>query len=274
MRSLIFSLVFAALALIPAAAFGGELNPAAAPDATTSHTLENIYNRLDTGADGSESTFTEPDAVPGDTGTGHTLNQIMDKAPVIDDTDGATPADVAKDKTFWGLTSEKWGLQAGTYEEQETTPTCSGTMTGTRWCDNENGTVTDMTTGLVWLKNADWGGLKKWWDGSPNYDDAHARAGSLKDGATGANLSDDSVEGDWRLPTRSELYGLANGTYAVRLSAWQAFDGQYDIFKIYWSSTARSVRSTGAWVVHLSDGIGFYDGKTKGWFVWPVRGGQ
>ena len=31
--------------------------------------------------------------------------------------------------------------------------TCTGTMNGTRWCDNGNGTVRDMTTGLIWLKN-------------------------------------------------------------------------------------------------------------------------
>ncbi len=32
--------------------------------------------------------------------------------------------------------------------------TCKGTIVGTRWCDQENGTVKDMTTGLIWLKNA------------------------------------------------------------------------------------------------------------------------
>ena len=32
--------------------------------------------------------------------------------------------------------------------------TCTGTMNGTRWCDNGNGTVRDMTTGLIWLKNS------------------------------------------------------------------------------------------------------------------------
>jgi hypothetical protein len=41
--------------------------------------------------------------------------------------------------------------------------TCSGTLSsGGRWCDNGNGTVTDMTTGLIWLKNATCGGMKTW----------------------------------------------------------------------------------------------------------------
>lgn len=36
--------------------------------------------------------------------------------------------------------------------------TCKGTLYENRWCDNGNGTVTDLTTCLVWLKKADWGG--------------------------------------------------------------------------------------------------------------------
>ena len=40
--------------------------------------------------------------------------------------------------------------------------TCTGTMFGKRWCDNGDGTVTDLTTCLVWLKKADWGGQKVW----------------------------------------------------------------------------------------------------------------
>ena len=38
---------------------------------------------------------------------------------------------------------------------------CEGTLSvGGRWCDQGDGTVKDMTTGLVWLKNAGWGGRK------------------------------------------------------------------------------------------------------------------
>ena len=108
--------------------------------------------------------------------------------------------------------------------------TCRGTMIGTRWCDNGDGTVTDLIgydgkgECLVWLKKADWGGTKPWRNDSTDcdsptytcYDDAHQRAGLLYAGATDADLSDGSVEGDWRLPTKTELSGLANGTEAVR----------------------------------------------------------
>ncbi|MBF0497971.1 MAG: hypothetical protein HQK58_15575 [Deltaproteobacteria bacterium] len=37
--------------------------------------------------------------------------------------------------------------------------TCKGTLSPQgRWCDNNNGTVTDMSNGLIWLKDAGWGG--------------------------------------------------------------------------------------------------------------------
>jgi hypothetical protein len=40
---------------------------------------------------------------------------------------------------------------------------CEGTLSPLgRWCDQNNGNVKDMTTGLVWLKDAGWGGTKPW----------------------------------------------------------------------------------------------------------------
>ncbi len=274
MRSLIFSLVFAALALIPAAAFCGDLNPAAAPGDTNSHTLENIHNRLDTGADGSESAFTEPAAVPG--ATGHTLNQIMDKAPVIDDTDGATAADVAEGKTFWSLISGEWGLKTGAYEEP--VPTCSGTSYGTtdRWCDNENSTVTDMTTGLVWLKNAnctaELAGINNS-TGKLDWSNAVIWSSAVKNEDCG--LADGSVEGDWRLPTKSELAGITTGDDAVSssASAQQAFGTSVQNGR-YRTSTSVTGIPTWTWDVDLGNGNENFFRKTTTFYVWPVRGGQ
>ncbi len=61
-------------------------------------------------------------------------------------------------------------------------PICTGTLVGTRWCDNGEATVTDMTTGLVWLKYADWEDPKPWRSNtSGDYDDARTRAGLLHD---------------------------------------------------------------------------------------------
>ncbi len=300
-------------------AASGTTDSSAAPADTESYTLADIYARLDAGTAGSPSTFTEPAVAPG-TGTMNSLNDIMGKAPVVDDTDGAGVVHVLTGKKYWSLTSGAWGLQTGTataganvsgadgsktfsipdgfYSDKTATandsnlvagnikngttilgvtgtfaggPTCSGTLNGTRWCDNGNGTVTDMTTGLVWLQKADWGGLKAW-DVSSGNDDAHTRAGILAAGTAGANLNDGSVEGDWRLPTKTELFALANGTKPVRSSTMRAFTSVQPSY--YWSSTSDAGFATLAWGVSLNFGSVAADFKASASYVWPVRGGQ
>jgi hypothetical protein len=117
------------------------------PENTNSYTLEDLYDRLNAGTTGSQSTFTEPTTAPG-TATMYTLDAIMGKAPVADNTNGATTEQVANGKTFWGLrTDGTWGAMAG--EAYGTYTVSGGTLVGTRWYDNGDGTVTDLTTGLV-----------------------------------------------------------------------------------------------------------------------------
>lgn len=101
--------------LINIAAFAGELNSPAAPaDAGSAmFTLEDLYNRLLSGTAGNKRSgaFTEPTAAPGS--TMHNLNEIMNKAPIVDAL-GAVNTQVLTGKKFWGLTSGQWGLQTGT----------------------------------------------------------------------------------------------------------------------------------------------------------------
>jgi Protein of unknown function (DUF1566) len=91
----------------------GILDPPGAPSATSSYTLEDIYNRLNTGTSGSTITFTEPLSGP-TVGTMHTLNDIMGIAPAVDDANGAAVGDVLVGKTFWGRKpSGGWGPKTG-----------------------------------------------------------------------------------------------------------------------------------------------------------------
>jgi len=85
---------------------------------------------------------------------------------------------------------------------------------GQRWCNNNNGTVTDTTTGLIWLQTGGWGGKKAWRAESGN-DDADTKVGLLSASDVTAGLSDGSLPGDWRLPTKSELVTRTTGLYAV-----------------------------------------------------------
>ena len=222
---------------VPRAVFAGSLDSSAAPDATNSYTLKDLYNRLYMGMDGSQVSFVEPTAMPGV--TGYTLNQIMGGSPAKDNTDGATAADVTKGRTFWGLTDGGWGLQTGTYEGSSgPTQTCSGTLNGTRWCDNGDGTVTDMTTDLIWLKNANCtDALAGITGGQLSWENALTWSSVIKSGSCG--LSDSSAEGDWHLPTKSELVGIMQGDEAISSSEMRAFTAVQS--SLYWSSSSFTV---------------------------------
>jgi hypothetical protein len=87
-----------------------------------SYTLQDLYNRLQTGAAGTQSPFTEPDSGP-TAGTMQNINAIMGVAPVVDDTDGAVAEHVLTGKKFWGLRSGAgWGLITGTLATQTLDP--------------------------------------------------------------------------------------------------------------------------------------------------------
>ena len=111
---IVAALVVALLALASAlTVLAGSTDSPAVPGSTSSYTLEDIYDRLNEGTAGSQSTFVEPASGP-PTGTMHTLNDIMGKAPVADDSDGATTAQVLSSKTYWGLRTTEWATQTGT----------------------------------------------------------------------------------------------------------------------------------------------------------------
>lgn len=141
---------------------------------------------------------------------------------------------------------------------------CEGDLsTGGRWCDNADGTVTDMTTGLVWLQDAGCMGLMGW------YDAIRWPIENLRDGICG--LADGSVWGDWRLPTMDDLYTLANGNEAIRVSNPRAFEG---VRIYYWSSSTSASSIWDALHVGLIYGDIYIEVKGDGYNVWPVRGGN
>jgi hypothetical protein len=96
--------VAAAMVAVVVVVFAGDPDgPPGPPESTYSYTLEDIYQRLDTGAAGTPITFTEPISGPG-TGTMHTLDEIMDISPAVDEANGAVQEDVLAGRTAWGLT--------------------------------------------------------------------------------------------------------------------------------------------------------------------------
>ena len=148
--------------------------------------------------------------------------------------------------------------------------TCKGTLDGTRWCDNGDGTVTDLTTCLLWLKDASWGETYAFWVNTETGINAHDRAALLMN--TVGGLTDGSQIGDWRLPTKAELYGLVIEPEGVRYDDMKAFTGVQSAY--YWSSTNNKYDTSLAYAVHLGAGFVAIDSKASTSNVWPVRNAQ
>ena len=110
-----FLIVALVLASLPALA--GDVDSPAPPDdpASAMFTLETIFERLATGADGAKrgEGFVEPTSGPGP--TGRTLDEVMAICPAADNAAGALPGEVLAGRTYWSLrTDGTWGPQTGT----------------------------------------------------------------------------------------------------------------------------------------------------------------
>ncbi len=265
----------------PIAALAGNLNDPGAPDTAASalYTLEDIYNRLNDGTAGAKRTgaFTEPSSGP-TAGTGHTTDNIMGKAPSVDDMYGAGVADVASGKTFWGLKSGEWGPKTGTgaiatdpapvAKTGQTTFYAAGddgdlekgvAWPSPRFADNGNGTVTDNLTGLMWVK-------------APHAPTDNNYTKNWATALTYCNGLDYATHTDWRLPNVSELYSLIDfGQSGPALPSVNPFTG---IQASYWSSSTRAAVTTVAWQVMVWEGVVNVGTKTNLYYVWPVRGGE
>jgi len=113
----IFATAFILSLLMTIVVIAGSNDPPEGPSHQDSqmYTLEQIYQRLVSGSAGEKmENFTEPATGPGI--TMHTLNDIMNVAPVIN-ASGAMTSEVKAGKTFWGLTEGEWGLQTGTLQD-------------------------------------------------------------------------------------------------------------------------------------------------------------
>ncbi|MEO5333589.1 MAG: DUF1566 domain-containing protein [Magnetococcus sp. YQC-5] len=336
------SLVFSVLA--------GSLEMPGKPSepSTALFTLEDIYNRLSSGAVGSKRTGGMVMPSVGPMAMGKTTDEIMAVAPTAGN-NRAKQENVACGKTFWGLSGTTWGpqigtngcppptniqitgatngqaiiawtavtgatsynlyyatqsglnrynyasLPGGTSKQNITSPyTLTGLTNGTtyylvvsavtaggeglasavtmapvyeRFIDNKNGTVTDSETKLILLKNANCFGSKSWAD-------AMSVAANLSgDGSCG--LTDNSMPGDWRLPTHpSQASNVLDGELAVLYAAKKSsvFVGAQSDY--YWSSTTYASSTSYAWFVNLYNGYVDINAKTNTNYVWPVRGGQ
>jgi len=139
-----------------------------------------------------------------------------------------------------------------------------------RYVDNQNGTVTDNLTGLIWLKNAGCFTATVWVS-------ALNDVNQLASGACG--LSDGSTAGQWRIPNVVELESMVDASASnPAVTAGSPFINISG--GIYWTSTAYyggQEGTTNAWAIRLSDGRYMNDTgsnvmTTSNNAVWAVKG--
>jgi len=142
-----------------------------------------------------------------------------------------------------------------------------------RFTDNNDGTVTDSLTRLVWLKNADCFGAWDWYE-------ALIRCNNLQTESCG--LTDNSSIGDWRLPNRNELLSLHDINYESACYPNYEWHGRlphgHPFINVlggrYWTSSTSSYNfAATAWSINMDgDGTLSQDGKSNTPNrVWPVR---
>ena len=143
-------------------------------------------------------------------------------------------------------------------------------MAAKTYSDNGDGTVTDPTTGLVWMRCA----MGQVWDGTTctgtagtyTFDQANALTGTV----TFAG------QGDWRLPNIRELQTIVDRSVFNPAIDKAAFPNTPASF--FWSASANASITGGAWYVffyfgYYSSHLGF-DNKSYAHQVRLVRAGQ
>lgn len=131
---------------------------------------------------------------------------------------------------------------------------------GPRFTDNDNGTVTDNATGLMWVKDpmaAGTGGSNFRWNSAIDICEDLVYAGY----------------DDWRLPNINELESIVDHSRTLNGVMYEEIDVVGSSY-CAWSSTTRENRSADAFFVHF--GYGNKDSESKltaaGMSVRPVRG--
>ncbi len=138
-----------------------------------------------------------------------------------------------------------------------------------RFVDSGDGTVTDVLTGLMWLKDADC-------FGSTNWQTAIDIVSDFNTTPTNYDCADydesNPPYGNWSLPNRKELFSL------IDYSEWEpALPPDHSFLNLpptayYWSSTTYAQLTDYAWNVYIRSGvIDKFAKSSPNYHIWPVR---
>ena len=124
-----------------------------------------------------------------------------------------------------------------------------------RFTDNQDGTIFDSHTNLLWLKDAN-----------------HFKTSMLWKEAVDACKTLEISGGGWRLPEVKELLSLVDySRYNPALPQGHPFSNVQSSY--YWSATTDAYNIYYAWVVYMYNGSVDYGYKADDYngYVWPVR---
>jgi len=154
--------------------------------------------------------------------------------------------------------------------------TCKTTITPTtdHFLDNNNGTVSDPKTGLIWKKCSEGQSYNSGTNSCDNAASTYNWAAALQQtqDVNAATSGENLGQTDWRVPNINELASIAELSCfspAINLSIFPSTPSNG-----YWSSSPRASYVYGAWIVNFDDG---YDGTLyKNYYphVRLVRSGQ
>ena len=127
-----------------------------------------------------------------------------------------------------------------------------------RYKDNNDGTITDNYTGLMWVKDGESVGCNS------------GKALTWKEAVSFCKKLNYADYDDWRLPDLEDLLSIADNT---------KYDLAIDVIFIntngdfYWTSTTVTKKPTNAWTVLFTlGGLGVNKHKAASHYVRPVRG--
>jgi Protein of unknown function (DUF1566)/Viral BACON domain len=149
----------------------------------------------------------------------------------------------------WGQSGSFGHLVIGSLDAVDNGSIDDATASADSYTDNGDGTVTDISSGLMWQK---FSSSNKTWEQALAY-------------CAGLNLGGHT---DWRLPTVKELRSLTNRYYP-------AFDSTYfpdTVSSLYWASTTNASSTSYAWGVYFYPGCEGILYKGGSYYVRAVLG--
>ena len=147
------------------------------------------------------------------------------------------------------------------------------TATTTHFTDNEDGTISDPKTGLIWKKCSE----GQSWDSSNNTCTGSAQAYNWQQALQQAQdvnggVGEDLDASDWRVPNIKELSSIVEQRCYIPAVNVTAFPNTPS--SLYWSSSPYAPNGASAWFVDFFNGNDNAYFKYGGYHVRLVRNGQ